>query len=549
VTPRTVIALQRQAGNVAVRQMIQRARRRVRSPRLHVGSHGDAVRDLQKKLNDAGARPRLKEDGVFARHVVAAVIRFQRAHHLTPDGVAGAKTLAALTAAQPSPVPEPAEPEPQADLAEVDAPVGAAERVPSPGDARRQGDLGDVAAPPGPLRPAPPAGGEPQRQGDLDDLAPQPPRPKPVAAASEPTRQEDLTDVPEPAPSQGAGAGDEEYAPNLPALPGTAAPVQPEGDEEYAPNLPGLLGTTAPVAPEAPAPSEEEDPYRPNLPIALRAAVPVERVASALGEEMFEQLVAPTTAAHVPKYVADLNVNPDYLGRGKRVREAESINSEADVLMHIGLITNYAKKYNRPFRAEFQRNFGWSDADIDKYLDTTRQGGEELKPSSGIHVQYLNTDEERKHYEVTGSTLTYGHRTPPETVDTGKMFAKASGTGSGIYAMDADGRIYLGTHNVGLFHHSSFLAGGAAAAAGDMKVTNGVPTFISNHSGHYKPETRHLLNVLYELIDRGVPLQPSTTISIATGDKDRPIVCTLEQMAEGEEELARRLGFREKAPA
>ena len=107
--------------------------------------------------------------------------------------------------------------------------------------------------------------------------------------------------------------------------------------------------------------------------------------------------------------------------------------------------------------------------------------------------------------------------------------------------MDADGRIYLGTHNLGLFHHSSFLAGGAAAAAGDMKVANGVPTFISNHSGHYKPSTQHVINVVNELLDRGVPLKLDMPISLAGWTP--ALVITLERLGEQDEDLGRRLGL------
>jgi peptidoglycan hydrolase-like protein with peptidoglycan-binding domain len=52
------------------------------------------VRSLQYLLNAHGAK--LAVNGVFGAKTKAAVVAFQRAHHLTPDGVAGAATWKAL---------------------------------------------------------------------------------------------------------------------------------------------------------------------------------------------------------------------------------------------------------------------------------------------------------------------------------------------------------------------------------------------------------------------------------------------------------------------
>ena len=52
------------------------------------------VRSLQYLLNARGAR--LTVDGIFGAKTRAAVVAFQRAHHLPADGVTGAKTWGAL---------------------------------------------------------------------------------------------------------------------------------------------------------------------------------------------------------------------------------------------------------------------------------------------------------------------------------------------------------------------------------------------------------------------------------------------------------------------
>jgi peptidoglycan hydrolase-like protein with peptidoglycan-binding domain len=74
---------------------------------LHQGAHGDKVTSMQADLatlgfTDAHGRI-LHPDGDFGPGTKAAVEKFQHAHGLKPDGVAGAKTLEALHKATLSP--------------------------------------------------------------------------------------------------------------------------------------------------------------------------------------------------------------------------------------------------------------------------------------------------------------------------------------------------------------------------------------------------------------------------------------------------------------
>lgn len=64
------------------------------------GSEGDAVRSLQRRLTALG-HP-LQCDGLFGAATEAAVKAFQRRSKLSPDGIAGPRTLAAMTAAEAS---------------------------------------------------------------------------------------------------------------------------------------------------------------------------------------------------------------------------------------------------------------------------------------------------------------------------------------------------------------------------------------------------------------------------------------------------------------
>lgn len=62
---------------------------------LSRGSRGDDVKALQTALKQRGFDPGAV-DGIFGARTREAVIAFQKANNLTPDGVAGPKTLAAL---------------------------------------------------------------------------------------------------------------------------------------------------------------------------------------------------------------------------------------------------------------------------------------------------------------------------------------------------------------------------------------------------------------------------------------------------------------------
>ena len=154
-----------------------------------------------------------------------------------------------------------------------------------------------------------------------------------------------------------------------------------------------------------------------------------------------------------------------------------------------------------------KEKFNWDANDIATYLD-----GDKLKEGVNPKVTYVN-EQDRKNYElIGGSTLKQG--TPdPEPFDTSAMFSKHSGAGFGIYVMSPNGELYSNPHKVGLFHHSSFLAGLPTAGAGELKVIDGTLKYITNKSGHYQPGDEHLVQTLMELRDRGVGL---TGVGIAT---------------------------------
>ncbi|PCH72157.1 MAG: hypothetical protein COC12_06610 [Rhodobacteraceae bacterium] len=68
------------------------------------GSKGTDVKNIQTLLNKAGAKPKLKVDGIFGSLTNAAVRAFQKKCKLKPDGKIGTKTMPVLEYGGPLPV-------------------------------------------------------------------------------------------------------------------------------------------------------------------------------------------------------------------------------------------------------------------------------------------------------------------------------------------------------------------------------------------------------------------------------------------------------------
>jgi ABC-type Fe3+-hydroxamate transport system substrate-binding protein len=71
---------------------------------LKSGSKGTDVKNVQTLLNKAGAKPKLKVDGIFGPLTEAAVKAFQKKCKLKPDGIIGKKTMPVLKFGRPLPV-------------------------------------------------------------------------------------------------------------------------------------------------------------------------------------------------------------------------------------------------------------------------------------------------------------------------------------------------------------------------------------------------------------------------------------------------------------
>ncbi|CAN4121357.1 unnamed protein product [Withania somnifera] len=117
-----------------------------------------------------------------------------------------------------------------------------------------------------------------------------------------------------------------------------------------------------------------------------------------------------------------------------------------------------------------------------------------------LAFQHWIEAQERQNYEYIIAEGQILHRLTENLLDTTK---DPSGT-KWIFVMSTSKRLYAGEKKKGMFHHSSFLAGGAALAAGRLVVQDGTVKSISPYSGHYRPTDDSLDTFLSILKEHGV---------------------------------------------
>lgn len=83
-----------------------------------------------------------------------------------------------------------------------------------------------------------------------------------------------------------------------------------------------------------------------------------------------------------------------------------------------------------------------------------------------------------------------------------------------IFVASSDLKLfYIAPKEKGVFGHSSFLAGGAVGAAGQIAVQRGAIVKLSPMSGHYVPTLQHYLAFLGSLSQRGVDLSKALLLN------------------------------------
>nr|GMC78113.1 IQ domain-containing protein IQM1 [Ipomoea batatas] len=119
--------------------------------------------------------------------------------------------------------------------------------------------------------------------------------------------------------------------------------------------------------------------------------------------------------------------------------------------------------------------FYWLDIGEGKEVNLEKCPRSELQRQC---VKYLGP-REREEYEVIleEGKMKYSRN--------GSFVDSIEGT-EWIYVLSPERVLYVAQKEKGRFHHSSFLAGGAAIAAGKMVVSNGVIKAVWPYSGHYR---------------------------------------------------------------
>ncbi|XP_075104463.1 IQ domain-containing protein IQM3 [Nicotiana tabacum] len=142
--------------------------------------------------------------------------------------------------------------------------------------------------------------------------------------------------------------------------------------------------------------------------------------------------------------------------------------------------------------------FFWLDLGDGKKVDLNECSRSKLQKQS---IKYLGP-QEREHYEYIVAEGRIVHAKTGNLLDTTKGLPRAKW----IFVMSTSKRLYAGEKKKGMFHHSSFLAGGATSAAGRLVVEDGRVISISAYSGHYRPTEDRLDSFLSFLNENGVNL-------------------------------------------
>lgn len=157
--------------------------------------------------------------------------------------------------------------------------------------------------------------------------------------------------------------------------------------------------------------------------------------------------------------------------------------------------------------------FYWLDAGHGKELDLTECSRSKLRQQC---IKYLGP-QERENYEYIVLEGKIVHKQTEVPLNTVKG-PDCKGT-KFIFVMSTNKKLYAGEKKKGLFHHSSFLAGGATLAAGRLEADHGVLKSISAYSGHYKPTGDILDGFMSILREKGVNLD-EVKIEKATEDSE-----------------------------
>uniref|UniRef100_A0A5B6YPS0 IQ domain-containing protein IQM3-like n=1 Tax=Davidia involucrata TaxID=16924 RepID=A0A5B6YPS0_DAVIN len=150
-------------------------------------------------------------------------------------------------------------------------------------------------------------------------------------------------------------------------------------------------------------------------------------------------------------------------------------------------------------RDAVQPFFYWLDIGDGKEVDLKECPRSRLQQDCIIYLG----PQEREHYEYIIAEGIVVHKETGNLLDTNQVVQGSKW----IFVMSTSKRLYAGEKRKGLFHHSSFLAGGVTLAAGRVTADCGKLKSVSAYSGHYRPTDENLSSFLAFLKDNGVNLE------------------------------------------
>ncbi|KAG6499691.1 hypothetical protein ZIOFF_039482 [Zingiber officinale] len=166
----------------------------------------------------------------------------------------------------------------------------------------------------------------------------------------------------------------------------------------------------------------------------------------------------------------------------------------------------------------------WLDIGDGKDLDLKECPRSLLKKQC---VKYLGP-QERKQYKYEPVDGKIVHKLSGELLDTTQGGNKEA---KWIFVMSTSRKLYAGQKKKGVFHHSSFLAGGATVAAGRFTAENGIlKVRIWAYSGHYRPSEENFDYFLSFLKEHGVHLDGTQILSSSNEEYDNNEKQQLEKM-------------------
>jgi hypothetical protein len=187
---------------------------------------------------------------------------------------------------------------------------------------------------------------------------------------------------------------------------------------------------------------------------------------------------------------------------------------------NLGLTPEQAASYDTPQKrfVAYWEGFGWTVPEVaanqaklaalkDDPPPTGDDGllaAEGPKDESKVLVDKVDPKDVGRYQLHLGGTITRGD--DPAPFDTADHFSKFSGKGFAIFVMNGHGDFYSESHKVGKFHHSSFLPGVPVASAGEISIRAGKVVKVTSKSGHYRPTSLEMVQVLQELESNGVDL-------------------------------------------